>query len=136
MRAQLSGALHLVDLAGSERVGKSGAEGAALKEAAAINKSLFTLTSVFDAKAKKQACVPFNESKLTRLMEPCLSGNGKTLMLVNVAPEQDNAFESLSSLRFAKQVNQCDTSKPSKPKLKPHVQSARPQSAAPAARRK
>jgi kinesin family protein C1 len=43
-------------------------------------------------------------------MEPCLSGNGKTLMLVNVAPEQDNAFESLSSLRFAKQVNQCDTS--------------------------
>ena len=30
-------------------------------------------------------------------------------MMVNVAPEQSNAHESLCSLRFAKQVNQCDT---------------------------
>ncbi|KAL1510831.1 hypothetical protein AB1Y20_007114 [Prymnesium parvum] len=106
---ELHGALHLVDLAGSERLDKSGATGAALKETQAINKSLSTLASVFAAKASSQAHVPFRDSKLTYLMEPCLSGQGKTLMLVNVAPELSNAHESLCSLRFAKQVNQCDT---------------------------
>ena len=36
----IHGAIHLVDLAGSERLDKSGATGAALKEAQAINTSL------------------------------------------------------------------------------------------------
>ena len=45
---------------------------------------------------------------MTHLMEPCLSGQGKTLMVVNVGPEADNAQETLCSLRFASQVNQCD----------------------------
>ena len=107
---ELHGALHLVDLAGSERLDKSGAVGAALKETQAINKSLSALGLVFTAKANKAKHVPFRDSKLTHLMEPCLSGHGKTLMVVNVAPEADNAHESLCSLRFAKQVNQCDTS--------------------------
>ena len=53
--------------------------------------------------------VPFRNSKLTHLMEPCLSGQGKTLMLVNVQAEQENAAETLCSLRFAKQVSQCTT---------------------------
>ena len=111
---ELHGALHLVDLAGSERLDKSGAVGAALKETQAINKSLSALGLVFTAKANKAKHVPFRDSKLTHLMEPCLSGHGKTLMVVNVAPEADNAHESLCSLRFAKQVNQCDTSAASK----------------------
>lgn len=33
-----------------------------------------------------------------------LKGNGKTLMLVNVAPGEDNASESLCSLQFATRV--------------------------------
>ena len=109
LSTELNGALHLVDLAGSERLDKSGAVGAALKETQAINKSLSSLADVFAAKAAHNNHVPFRNSKLTHLMEPCLSGHGKTLMMVNVAPEQSNAHESLCSLRFAKQVNQCDT---------------------------
>jgi kinesin family protein C1 len=109
LKTELNGALHLVDLAGSERLSKSGAEGAALKETQAINKSLSSLAGVFTAKSSGAAHVPFRNSKLTHLMEPCLSGNGKTLMMVNVAPDAGNSHESLCSLRFAKLVNQCDT---------------------------
>jgi len=106
---QLHGALHLVDLAGSERLDKSGAEGDRLRETKNINRSLSCLADVFAAKAEGRSHVPFRNSKLTYLMEPCLSGQGKTLMLVNVGPEVGNAPETLCSLRFAQRVSQCTT---------------------------
>ena len=83
----LHGALHLVDLAGSERLSRSNATGATLKETQAINKSLSALGDVFASLTAKASHVPFRNSKLTYLMAPCLSGDGKTLMVVNVAPE-------------------------------------------------
>jgi len=106
---ELNGALHLVDLAGSERLNKSGATGERLTETRNINKSLASLAHVFTAKAAGSAHVPFRNSKLTHLMEPCLSGQGKTLMLVNVNPQQGETHETLCSLRFARQVAQCNT---------------------------
>ena len=130
LNTELNGALHLVDLAGSERLDKSGAVGAALKETQAINKSLSSLADVFAAKAAGNSHVPFRNSKLTHLMEPCLSGHGKTLMMVNVAPEDDNSHESLCSLRFARQVNQCDTgSAAGRQAPKPSKKQARPATA-------
>ena len=77
--------------------------------------------------------MPFRNSKLTHLMEPCLSGHGKTLMMVNVAPEADNSHESLCSLRFAKQVSQCDTGagKGGQPKKFTGVRKAEPAQSAP-----
>ena len=143
LSTELHGALHLVDLAGSERLDKSGATGSALKETQAINKSLSSLADVFTAKAAGNSHVPFRNSKLTHLMEPCLSGHGKTLMMVNVAPEADNSHETLCSLRFAKQVNQCDTASakgggaPKKAVSKPGARPATaPPAGAPAAKRK
>ena len=88
--------------------GKSGAEGERLKEAQNINKSLSSLTDVFIAKANGAGHVPFRNSKLTHLMQPCLSGQGKTLMVLNVGPEASNSHETLCSLRFASHVGQCD----------------------------
>lgn len=78
---ELHGALNLVDLAGSERIDRSGVTGHELKEAVAINKSLSSLADVFSAIANKQAHVPFRNSKLTYLLQPALSGDGKTLMV-------------------------------------------------------
>lgn len=108
----LKGALNLVDLAGSERLDRSGATGARMKETLAINKSLSSLTDVFVAIANKQAHIPYRNSKLTHLLQPCLSGDGKALMMVNLSPTYESYFESLCSLRFASQVNQCELGKP------------------------
>lgn len=109
LNQELHGALHLVDLAGSERVDKSGATGDRLKETQFINRSLSSLADVFLAKAECRSHVPFRNSKLTHLMEPCLNGQGKTLMVVNISGEVDDAHETLCSLRFAGQVSQCNT---------------------------
>merc|ERR1712007_18727 len=101
LNSELRGALHLVDLAGSERLDRSGAVGDRLKETQNINRSLSSLADVFAAKAEGRSHVPFRNSKLTHLMEPCLSGEGKTMMIVNVGPESVNSHETLCSLRFA-----------------------------------
>merc|ERR1712151_639530 len=109
LNSELRGALHLVDLAGSERLDRSGAIGDRLKETQNINRSLSSLADVFMAKAEGRTHIPFRNTKLTHLMEPCLSGHGKTLMAVNVGPEAANSHETLCSLRFSSQVSQCTT---------------------------
>jgi len=108
---EMHGTLHLVDLAGSERLDKSNAVGVQLKEAQAINKSLSALSDVFVALSKKSAHVPYRNSKLTFLLQPCLSGDGKALVIANLAPEASSAHESLCTLRFASMVSSCELGK-------------------------
>ena len=110
----INGVLNLVDLAGSERLAKTQAKGDRLKEAQHINKSLSALgdviSSIASNKGKKaDAHVPYRNSKLTYLLQPCLSGDAKTLMFVNVSPSSESSHETLCSLRFASKVNQCET---------------------------
>ncbi|XP_067905794.1 kinesin-like protein KIFC3 isoform X2 [Heterodontus francisci] len=99
-----TGKLNLVDLAGSERVGKSGAEGPRLREAQNINKSLLALGDVICALRSKQPYIPFRNSKLTYLLQDSLSGDSKTLMMVQVSPMEKNVNETVCSLKFAQRV--------------------------------
>jgi hypothetical protein len=101
--------IHLVDLAGSEKVGKTGATGDRLKEAAGINKSLSVLGLVISALADKatgkgNTVVPYRNSCLTRILQNALGGNSKTLMICAISPATDNYDETLSTLRYADQA--------------------------------
>ena len=114
--ATVQGALNLCDLAGSERLDRSGAGADAkrLKETQAINKSLSCLGDVFNALATGASHIPYRNSKLTYLLQDCLSGDGKALMFVNLSPTFASSNESLCSLRFAQRVNQVELGKPTK----------------------
>ncbi|XP_014229310.1 protein claret segregational [Trichogramma pretiosum] len=101
------GNLNLVDLAGSERLKNE--EAARIAETKNINKSLANLGHVILALLQKQDHIPYRNSKLTHLLMPSLGGNSKTLMLLNISPLDDAFNESLNSLRFGFNVNNCKT---------------------------
>merc|ERR1712156_408849 len=98
--------LHLPD--GSEKVKKSGATGQALKEAQNINKSLSALGDVMQALQRKEKFIPYRNSTLTDLMANALGGNAKTIMFINCCPASAHAFETVSSLKFAKRVGKVE----------------------------
>ena len=106
----MQGGLRLVDLAGSERLDRTGTlnDATRLKETVNINKSLSSLSDVFLALGNKSSHVPYRNSKLTLLLQDCLSGEGKALMLVNISPTLQSSQETLCSLRFAGQVSQVE----------------------------
>jgi len=106
------GSLNLVDLAGSERLEKSGAgnDKDRLRETQNINRSLSALGDVIAALGEKgegkgDKHIPYRNSKLTYLLQNSLSGNSKTLMVLNLSPLASHLNESLCSLRFATKVN-------------------------------
>ncbi len=110
------GGLRLVDLAGSERLDRTGTlnDAARLKETVNINKSLSCLADVFVNLGNKSAHIPYRNSKLTMLLQDCLGGEGKALMIVNVSPTQASTGETICSLRFADQVSQVELGKAQK----------------------
>lgn len=50
-----------------------------------------------------------NSTCFSGVLQPCLGGDGKTLMFVNVSPEAASLHETVCSLRFAAKVNACQT---------------------------
>ncbi|MFH4978981.1 hypothetical protein AB6A40_005690 [Gnathostoma spinigerum] len=104
-----SSRLNLVDLAGSERVSHSGATGLQLLEAQSINRSLSELGNVVSALRNRQCHIPFRNCQLTRLLEDCLNGESKTMMIVQISPDSENSTESISSLTFADKIGSIKT---------------------------
>lgn len=83
---KLRGKLILVDLAGSERVKNSQVEGANLKEAIEINKSLTALGDVMEKLCSGSRNAGFRDSMLTQVLADSLGGTAKTLMFANLSP--------------------------------------------------
>ena len=76
-------------------------------ESASINKSLFILAQCVEAMSKKQARIPYRESKMTRILS--LGQNkGITVMILNLAPLRSYHLDTLSSLNFANRTKKIE----------------------------
>ncbi|CAD5167769.1 unnamed protein product [Musa acuminata subsp. malaccensis] len=93
--------LNLIDLAGSES-SRAETTGVRRREGSFINKSLLTLGTVIakltDGKATH---IPYRDSKLTRLLQSSLSGQGRVSLICTVTPSSSNAEETHNTLKFA-----------------------------------
>lgn len=105
--------LSLIDLAGSEKAADNKER---RTEGAHINKSLLTLGTVIgrlvsdkDKEGKGDKHLPYRDSKLTRLLQPALSGNSLVSILCtiqigasgSVAAAVSHTGETLNTLKFA-----------------------------------
>ncbi|GAA5994434.1 uncharacterized protein JCM10292_002062 [Rhodotorula paludigena] len=96
--------LNLIDLAGSESA--TGQEDRR-KEGSFINRSLLTLGTVIGKLSDPSTAsshIPYRDSKLTRLLQPALSGNSRVAVVCTVSPDAEQATETLSTLKFAKRA--------------------------------
>ena len=91
----------LVDLARSENIGHSGAVDKRSQEAGNINQSLLTLGRIITALVERTLHVPYQESKLTRILQDSLGGHTRTSIIATVSPASLNLEETLSTLEYA-----------------------------------
>jgi centromeric protein E len=115
----------LIDLAGSER---ATSDKERTREGKYINTSLLTLGTVIGTLAENAAknkvyvpslshlpkrtanthhCsdhVPFRNSKLTRMLQPSLSGNARISVICTINPDPSAVTESTSTLLFAQRI--------------------------------
>jgi len=107
-------ALTLIDLAGSEKVVSENS--LRRREGAYINKSLLTLGTVISKLSERKkgepiGHLPYRDSKLTRILEPSLSGNSRIAVIGTLTPGSDSIEETISTLKFASRAKKI-TNKP------------------------
>ncbi|KAA1474778.1 kinesin-domain-containing protein [Dentipellis sp. KUC8613] len=105
-RSVQTSVLSLIDLAGSE---KATSDKERTREGKYINTSLLTLGSVIgklaeNAMKNKTDHVPFRDSKLTRMLQPSLSGNARISVICTINPDINAIPESMSTLLFAQRI--------------------------------
>lgn len=96
-----------IDLAGSEDNRRTGNGKERMVESASINKSLFVLAQCVEAISKKQARIPYRESKMTRILS-LGQNNGLTVMILNLPPTKAFHLDTLSSLNFANRTKKIE----------------------------
>ncbi|KAG6918102.1 hypothetical protein DXG01_016555 [Tephrocybe rancida] len=105
-RSVQTSVLSLIDLAGSE---KATSDKDRTREGKYINTSLLTLGSVIgtladNASKGKTDHIPYRNSKLTRMLQPSLSGNARISVICTINPEPSAVSETMSTLQFAKRI--------------------------------
>lgn len=102
----------MIDLAGSERASINYACPEKKRETTFINKSLLSLATVIGKLAdskQKHAHIPYRDSKLTRILQPILSGlSAKICIICNIRQERESFEESHRTLIFGQRVNNLD----------------------------
>jgi centromeric protein E len=100
-----SSTISMVDLAGSESISKTNAVGLLKKESENINKSLLTLSKVIRELGDKNNYISYRDSKLTRILQECLTGNSKTVVICTVNQNEGCVAETINTLKFGRSVN-------------------------------
>lgn len=109
-RTVLMATLNLVDLAGSESVRHTGATGQRQKEGGKINQSLLTLSRVIQTLSQGgNAHVNYRDSKLTRILQPSLSGNAGMAVICCATAAEGFLEETRSTFQFASRAKQIKT---------------------------
>ena len=111
------GHITIVDLAGSERLKESNTEGDTLRETKAINSSLNALKDVIVSMSRKEAHVPFRNSRLTKFLQDFLGKDCKTLFIINVSPFSGHYQQTVGSLNFGKELKKVSQPGGLKPKI-------------------
>ncbi|PCH40175.1 kinesin-domain-containing protein [Wolfiporia cocos MD-104 SS10] len=98
--------LSLIDLAGSE---KATSDKERTREGKYINTSLLTLGTVISTLAENAAKnksdhIPYRNSKLTRMLQPSLSGDARISVICTLNPDPSAIAESTSTLLFAQRI--------------------------------
>ncbi|CAN0441973.1 unnamed protein product, partial [Hapterophycus canaliculatus] len=102
--------LNLVDLAGSESVRHTGATGIRQKEGGMINQSLLTLSRVIQTLTQPgNSHVNYRDSKLTRILQPSLSGNARMAIICCATAAEGFLEETRSTLQFASRAKEIKT---------------------------
>ncbi|KAL4303500.1 hypothetical protein GQ457_10G024660 [Hibiscus cannabinus] len=98
----LAASVNFVDLAGSERASQALSTGERLKEGCHINRSLLTLSTVVRKLSKgRQGHINYRDSKLTRILQPCLGGNARTAIICTLSPARSHVEQTRNTLLFA-----------------------------------
>lgn len=105
--------LSFCDLAGAERNTAAGGINERIKEAGNINLSLMTLGRCIESLRRNQArrdqstaarastIVPFRDSRLTRMFQGFLCGEGRVVMITNVSPCANVFDETLHAVNYS-----------------------------------
>ncbi|KAL2329019.1 hypothetical protein Fmac_022446 [Flemingia macrophylla] len=100
--ATLVASVNFVDLAGSERASQASSAGMRLKEGCHINRSLLTLGTVIRKLSNgRHGHVNYRDSKLTRILQPCLGGNARTAIICTLSPARSHVEQTRNTLLFA-----------------------------------
>ncbi|KAL0741494.1 hypothetical protein Bca4012_083007 [Brassica carinata] len=98
----LLASVNFIDLAGSERASQALSAGARLKEGCHINRSLLTLGTVIRKLSNgRQGHINYRDSKLTRILQPCLGGNARTAIVCTLSPARSHVEQTRNTLLFA-----------------------------------
>ncbi|CAN0483509.1 unnamed protein product, partial [Ectocarpus sp. 12 AP-2014] len=109
-QSTLVATLNLVDLAGSESVRHTGATGTRQKEGGMINQSLLTLSRVIQTLTQPgHSHVNYRDSKLTRILQPSLSGNARMAIICCATAAEGFLEETRSTLQFASRAKEIKT---------------------------
>ncbi|XP_057446162.1 kinesin-like protein KIN-10C [Lotus japonicus] len=86
--------MNFVDMAGYEDARKKSSDISGLAETNNINKSIYAVMNVCHALSTNESRVPYRESKLTRMLQDCLRGTGKILLVSCLSPSfcQDSIY--------------------------------------------